>query len=149
MAGYEYVSSEQLAGFDKYKVARALRMPLFLLVLVAEELARSVSPCAAWFRAGWRAFLRGSCQVLGLWSRGAWEHPSLAFPTGTLPGIALSFGDRSTRVERENSLRFFTSSLSLCFSLLRGDIQFLYVVCCLRFNEVSTRFSCIQPQRWR
>lgn len=31
MAGYEYVSPEQLAGFDKYKVARALRTPLSLL----------------------------------------------------------------------------------------------------------------------
>lgn len=69
MAGYEYVSSEQLAGFDKYKVARAPRAPCSSWsrpLPGGGGSARSVSPCAAWPRAGWRAFLRGSRGVLGL-----------------------------------------------------------------------------------
>lgn len=118
MAGYEYVSPEQLAGFDKYKVARgsadAPLPPPPGLSLVAEGQARSVSPCAAWLRAGWRAFLRGSCRDLELWGQGTWEHPRPAALTRYPPGgIAFSLGDRSTRVEAENSLRFFTSSLFL------------------------------------
>lgn len=56
MAGYEYVSPEQLAGFDKYKVARGpADVPLPSrpgLSLAAEGQARSVSPCAAWPWAG-------------------------------------------------------------------------------------------------
>lgn len=41
MAGYEYVSPEQLAGFDKYKVARAPRTPLSLLSPAAPRRLRS------------------------------------------------------------------------------------------------------------
>lgn len=125
MAGYEYVSSEQLAGFDKYKVARAPRAPCSSWsrpLPGGGGLARSVSPCAAWPRAGWRAFLRGSRGVLGPWGGGAWGHPRLAAPTRHPPGIALAFGDRSASGEPENSLRFFTSSSSSSsFSPLRSD----------------------------
>lgn len=93
MAGYEYVSPEQLAGFDKYKVAPgpadAPLPPLPGLSQAAEGQARFVSPCAAWLRAGWRAFLRGSCRDLELWGQGAWGHPRPAaltwYPPGGLP----------------------------------------------------------------
>lgn len=66
MAGYEYVSSEQLAGFDKYKVARALRIPLFLLVLASPRWLRSWhGPC--------HLVPRGSGQAGGRFSGGPAE----------------------------------------------------------------------------
>lgn len=110
MAGYEYVSPEQLAGFDKYKVARgpadAPLPPGPGLSQAAERQARSVSPCAAWLWAGWPAFPRGSCRDPGLWGQSAWEHPRLAALTRCPPGgIAFTLGDLSTGVEPENSLR--------------------------------------------
>lgn len=70
MAGYEYVSLEQLAGFDKYKVVRAPQSPLSLLVPASPRRLRSWrGPCHLVPRGSGQvggAFLRGSCRVLGL-----------------------------------------------------------------------------------
>ena len=66
MASYEYVSPEQLAGFDKYKVARAPRTPLALLVPASPRRLRG--------RRGLCHLVpRGSGQTGGTFSRGPAE----------------------------------------------------------------------------
>lgn len=124
MAGYEYVSPEQLAGFDKYKVARAPRTLLSLRVPASPRRlgagAGRVTLCrvAPGGLAG--VALGGSCRVLGLWGRRAGSTLGRRPDSAPSRGIAFALGERSTGVERENSLLFFTSLL-LFFNPLRGD----------------------------
>lgn len=155
MAGYEYVSPEQLAGFDKYKVARAPRTPLSLLGPASPGRLRiRRGPCHLVRRGSGRAgrrFCWGPAESWGFWGWGAWEHRRPADPTQHPPeGIAFSFGDRSARVERENDLRFFTSLLFFFKPPLRGDTApdrgVLIVFSSVKFLPAS-RIQ-LKRQRW-
>lgn len=84
MAGYEYVSPEQLAGFDKYKVVRAPRTPLYLLAPASPRRLRGRrGPC--------HLVPRGSGRAGGRFSRGlgAWGAPKASLRLSTLPGDCL------------------------------------------------------------
>jgi hypothetical protein len=71
MAGYEYVSPEQLAGFDKYKVVRVGGPPSPPSPRPRPGGGgRRRGPCHlvpdVWLRACWRQFLRGPASHGGL-----------------------------------------------------------------------------------
>lgn len=148
MAGYEYVSAEQLAGFDKYKVARrAPRAPRCLPVPASPGRRRTGAVRVTLRRvaqgglAGRRfsgAGVGGSRGVLGPWVRRVRGHPRLAAPTPAPSRIALAFGDRSARGEPENPLRFVTSS-SLFPSASPREGMGSKVLDCLHFNDVPPR----------
>lgn len=91
MAGYEYVSSEQLAGFDKYKVsAGPAGTPVPPRPGLSQAAEERHGPCHLVPRGPGRAggrFLRGSRGVLGLWGSACVGPTPLGSPPGlgTLP----------------------------------------------------------------
>lgn len=89
MAGYEYVSPEQLAGFDKYKVARAPWTPLSLLGPASPRRLRSWrGPCHLVRRGSGRAGRRFFWSPAETWGFGVGVRGSTVGPPprlGTLP----------------------------------------------------------------
>lgn len=125
MAGYEYVSPEQLAGFDKYKVARGPRTPLSLLVPASPRRLRGRrGPCHLVPRGSGQAEGSFSVGPAECWGFGVGERGSILGPPlrlGTLPGDCLFL----RRPVDESGAREFPSLLYfviiIIFSPLRGD----------------------------
>lgn len=107
-----------------------------------------MSPCAAWFRAALAGVFPGG--PAESWGFGVGVRGSTLGPPpqlGTLPEDRLFL----RRPFRENGAPDFPSLLYIIIiSPLRGDIVPIYGCRhCVHLNEVSTRLSCIQLQRWR
>lgn len=112
---------------------------------------RSVSPCAAWLGARWRAFL--PCPA----SPGA-RVGERGSTLGSLPGHGALPGDFLflRRVLNDSGERVLLSLFNynnyvVIITVLSPQKGLLPSVCwnCLRLNELSTCLSCIQLQRWR
>lgn len=124
MASYEYVSPEQLAGFDKYKVARAPRTPLALLVPASPRRLRGrrglchLAPRGSGQTGG--SFFGGpaECWGFGVGERGSILGPPLRL--GPLPGDCL-FLKGPLHGSGAGEFPWLLYFVIIIFSSLRGD----------------------------